>query len=69
MRNLAQTRTRFYIDESLLPEIANQLQAAGIDIIRGTLGADDPEHLRRATDMGRVVCTEDDDFIKLAARA
>ena len=40
----------------------------GIDIIRGTLGAEDPEHLERATDMGRVVCTEDKDFLKLAAQ-
>ena len=40
----------------------------GIDVVRGALGADDPVHLERATVMGRVVCTTDDDFIKLAAQ-
>jgi len=65
---MAQTRIRFYIDENLSPEIATQLRLSGIDIIRGSLGADDPAHLERATDMGRVVCTADDDFIKLAAQ-
>ena len=68
MRNMAQTRIRFYLDENLSPEIANQLRLSGIDIIRGPLGDDDPVHLERATVMGRVVCTEDDDFIKLAAQ-
>ncbi|MCY3797544.1 MAG: DUF5615 family PIN-like protein [Chloroflexi bacterium] len=67
-RDLAQTRIRFYLDENLSPEIATQLRLSGIDIIRGSLGADDPVHLERATEMGRVVCTEDDDFLKLAAR-
>ena len=58
----------FYLDESLSPEIVTQLSMTGIDIIRGPLGADDPVHLERATAMGRVVCAEDDDFVKLAAR-
>lgn len=40
----------------------------GVDIIRGQLRADDSVHLERATDMGRVVCTEDDDFLKLASK-
>ena len=65
---MEQTRTRFYIDENLSPEIANQLRRSGIDIIRGPLGDDDPVHLERAAEMGRVVCTEDDDFIKLASQ-
>ena len=40
----------------------------GIDIIRGQLKVDDSIHLERASDMGRVVCVEDDDFLKLAAQ-
>lgn len=40
----------------------------GVDIIRGQLRADDPIHLERATEMGRVVCVEDDDFLKLASQ-
>lgn len=64
---MAATRTRFYIDENLSPEIVNQLRLSGINIIRGSLGADDPEHMKRAIALGRVLCTEDDDFLKLAA--
>lgn len=64
---MAATRTRFYIDENLSPEIVNQLRLSGINIIRGSLGADDPEHMERAIALGRVLCTEDDDFLKLAA--
>ena len=59
---------RFYLDENLSPEIVTQLRVHGIDTIRGSLGAEDPVHLQRATAMGRVVCTGDDDFIKLAAQ-
>ena len=64
---MEQTRIRFYIDENLSPKIVTQLRMHGIDVIRGPLGADDPAHLERAAGMGRVVCTSDDDFIKLAA--
>ncbi len=65
---MATSRVSFYLDESLSPEIVTQLSMQGIDIIRGPLGVDDPVHLERATDMGRVVCTADDDFLKLAAQ-
>ena len=58
----------FYLDENLSPEIAVQLRPLGFDCIRGELGTEDSEHLRRATELGRVVCTEDDDFIRLAAQ-
>ncbi|MCY3864521.1 MAG: DUF5615 family PIN-like protein [Chloroflexi bacterium] len=64
---MATNRVRCYLDESLSPEIIAQLSLQGIDIIRGPLGADDPIHLQRASEMGRVVCAEDDDFLKLAA--
>ena len=65
---MEQIQIRFYIDENLSPEIVKQLRMHGIDVIRGPLGADDPRHLERATGMGRVLCTSDDDFIKLAAQ-
>ena len=64
---MATSRVSFYLDESLSPEIVTQLSMQGIDIIRGPLGVEDPVHLQRASDMGRVVCAEDDDFLKLAA--
>lgn len=65
---MATRRVSFYLDESLSSRIIAQLRRQEIDIIRGQLGADDPVHLARATEMGRVVCTMDDDFLELAAR-
>ncbi len=65
---MATSPVSFYLDESLSPEIVTQLSMRGIDIIRGPLRADDLVHLERATEMGRVVCAEDDDFLKLAAQ-
>ena len=64
---MATSPVKFYLDENLSPEILKQLRLQGIDAIRGPLGAQDPRHLRNATAMGRVVCTEDRDFLKLAA--
>ncbi len=64
---MATSLASFYLDENLSPEIVKQLRAHGIDIIRGRLGADDPEHLQRAAEMGRVVCTEDEDFLALVS--
>ncbi len=56
---------RFYLDENLSPEIARQLARYGVDAIRGPLRDDDLSHLRRATALGRVLCTRDRDFVRL----
>ena len=56
---------RFYLDENLSPEIAKQLARHGIDVIRGPLRVDDLSHLKRATALGRVVCTRDRHFLQL----
>ena len=64
---MATSRVSFYLDEHLSPKILEQLRSQGIDVIRGPLGAQDPQHLQNATAMGRVVCTEDRDFLKLAS--
>ena len=58
-------RIRFYLDENLSPEIANQLERHGIDAIRGPLGVDDLSHLKRASALGRVLCTRDRDFVRM----
>lgn len=60
-------RIRFYLDENLSPEIAKQLAQHGIDVIRGPLGVADIRHLKRATALGRVLCTRDRDFLRLNA--
>ena len=62
---------QFYLDENVPTEIARQLRLSGIDTVSardlGQLGGSDPDHLRRATSMGRVLCTHDQDFLRLAA--
>lgn len=63
---------RFYLDEQMPVAIAEQLRLRGIDAVTvrdlGYLGDDDLSHLRRATSMERVVCTQDQDFLRLASQ-
>ena len=56
---------RFYLDEHLSPEIAKQLSRHGIDALRGPRSDDDLNHLRRASTLGRAVCTRDRDYVRL----
>lgn len=62
---------RFYLDENVPTEVARQLRHSGIDAISvrdlGTLGSDDSSHLRKARELGRVPCTHDQDFLRLAS--
>jgi predicted nuclease of predicted toxin-antitoxin system len=64
------TEVRFYFDESVDLAVSEQLALAGLDVVSAhsldTLGDEDPEHLRRATAMARVLCTCDADFLVLA---
>ena len=50
--------------------IEEQLKRANIDVVSalslGLLGEDDLYHLKRATELQRVLCTQDTDFIELA---
>ena len=61
---------RFYLDENMPVAIAEQLQKRGIDAVTvrdlDCLGDNDLRHLRRAKELGRVVCTNDNDFLELA---
>ena len=63
---MATRRVRFYLDENLSPEIAVQLTVHGIDVIRGPLRESDWFHLQRASALGRVLCTQDTDLLKLS---
>ena len=56
---------RFYLDENLSPEIIIQLRSFGIDAIRGPLEDSDQNHLQRAGALGRVLCTQDEDLVRL----
>lgn len=62
---------RFYLDENVPTEVGRQLSLSGIDAVTvrelGELGSDDPSHLRRATELARMLCTHDQDFLRLAA--
>jgi hypothetical protein len=62
---------RFYLDENVPTEVTRQLTFSGVDAVSvrdlGLLGSADLDHLRRATELGRVLCTHDQDFLRLAA--
>lgn len=60
---------KFYLDENISPQIANRLLLDGIDVVTvrdlGGLGDTDNNHLERATQMGRVLCTQDRDYLAM----
>ncbi len=62
---------RLYFDESVQIAIAQQVRQRGIDVVTAreldALGDSDINHLIRAHEMGRVICTHDYDFVRLAA--
>ena len=68
---MSPSRIRFYLDENMDPEIANQLVRREIDALAardvGMLKISDPEQLRFAAEHGRVLRTEDSDFTELAS--
>jgi predicted nuclease of predicted toxin-antitoxin system len=63
---------RFYLDENLQVAIAEQLRRRGIDAVTArdldTLSDSDINHLKRATQMGYVLCTYDTDYVQLATQ-
>jgi hypothetical protein len=60
-----------YLDENVPVAIAVELKKRGIDAVTvrdlGLLGDEAINHLSRATDMERVLCTHDSDYARLAA--
>jgi hypothetical protein len=68
---LVVAKLRFYLDENVPVEIARQLSSRGINVVTvrdlNLLGDSDENHLQRATDMGRVLCTHDSDYIQMAS--
>ncbi|MDX2162028.1 MAG: DUF5615 family PIN-like protein [bacterium] len=63
---------RFDLDENMNPEIADQLKRHSIEaftVIRlGFAGDSDIEHLECAKPLNCVLCTHDEDFLRLAAQ-
>jgi uncharacterized protein with PIN domain len=66
------TKLKFYIDEQVPTSVVQGLRLRGIDVLTtkeaGMLGASDEEHVSFAKDEGRVIFTEDDDFLRLHAK-
>ncbi|MBE2270243.1 MAG: DUF5615 family PIN-like protein [Anaerolinea sp.] len=64
-------KPRFYIDENIEPELETQLRRYGIEAVSARslekLGDTDPNHLQRATEMGYILCTQDQDFLRMHA--
>jgi hypothetical protein len=63
---------RFYTDEHVSRAVVEGLRRRGIDVLSTyeaeMLGASDEAHLALATSQGRVVFTQDADFLRLHAR-
>lgn len=64
-------KIKFYTDEHVSKAVVMGLRRRGVDVLTvpeaGTLGLSDEEHLRKAREEGRVIFTQDDDFLRLAA--
>jgi predicted nuclease of predicted toxin-antitoxin system len=63
---------RFHLDEHISAHIAAGLRRRNIDVTTaaeaGLIGATDVAHLEFAVSSGRVVVTQDDDFLRLHAQ-
>lgn len=64
-------KIRFYTDEHVGKAVVRGLRQRGVDVLTaleaGMLGSPDEEHLKRARNEGRVIFTQDDDFLRLHA--
>ena len=64
-------KIRFYTDEQVARAVVKGLRRRGVDVLTvpeaGTLGVSDAEQPQRARDDERVIFTQDDDFLRLAA--
>lgn len=62
---------KFYTDEHVGRAVVRGLRQRGADVLTvpeaGLLGASDEEHLGRARTEGRVLFTQDEDFLRLHA--
>lgn len=62
---------KFYTDEHVSKAVVNGLRQRGVDVLTvteaGLLGATDAEQIARANREGRVLFTQDDDFLRIHA--
>lgn len=61
----------FYLDAHISPKVARELRHRGIDVLAARdvdmLDSSDAEHLALAHRQGRVMCTQDKDYLILNA--
>ena len=66
------TKVKYYTDEHVAKAVVKGLRTRGVNVLTcqeaGMLEALDEEHLDLASRQGRVVFTQDDDFLKLHAK-
>lgn len=64
-------RIKFYLDEHVPKAVAEGLRRRGVDVITvqelGLQAAEDVKHLERAARDGRLIITQDADFLRLHA--
>ena len=64
-------KIKFYMDEHVPSAVTKGLRLRGVDVLTaqeaGMLEADDKDHLALATEEGRVIFTQDADFLRLHA--
>lgn len=64
-------KIRFFTDEQVSRAVVMGLRRRSVDVLTvpeaGTLGASDAEQLQKAREEGRIIFTQDDDFLRLAA--
>jgi predicted nuclease of predicted toxin-antitoxin system len=64
------SKIRYHTDEHVSKAVASALRRRGVNVQRtpeiGMLSASDEEHMIRARDEGRVIFTQDDDYLRLA---
>ena len=65
-------QVKFYTDENISKAVVEGLRRRGVDVLTtqeaGMMGATDQEHLALAREQGRVIFTQDDDFLRIHAR-
>src|SRR3990172_878015 len=63
---------KFYSDEHVSPAVVNGLRQRGIDVLTakeaGMLGMPDEKHLELASTQGRVIFTQDSDFLRFHSK-
>lgn len=67
---MPENKIRLYFDENMPEAAAKQLADHDIDVLTTQkakrCGASDPDQLRFAASQGRVICTQDKDYLELA---